>query len=301
MVKFTAFSKNAKDPRDVVNLLSKMFSRFDQLCEQNKVYKVHTIGDCYVIMGYNGRIEKNRRKTNMNIVLDEADRVIKTGLEMIDIISEVRNQSDNMDLKDLDMRIGIHTGRVVAGIIGSKVVRYDIFGDGVLIANKMESNGIPGKVCISEDTKHLIAKNPEIAREYYFDVHNSVQLPKIGRTIQTFIVHKRSESFGSMTHSASEDGDELSDGEEEASNQSINSRQNQRHSRDKNESSEVERNAPSLALKKQGDRSQKGQRQTAGGKQNPRLHSIDESYIQNRNQSFDWKAEDQQDGNVFDT
>ena len=47
------------------------------------------------------------------------------------------------------MRIGIHTGRVIAGIIGSKVVRYDIFGEGDLIANKMESNGIPGRVCIS--------------------------------------------------------------------------------------------------------------------------------------------------------
>jgi class 3 adenylate cyclase len=57
------------------------------------------------------------------------------------------------------MRIGIHTGRVVAGIIGSKVVRYDIFGDGVLIANKMESNGVPGKVCISEDTRKLINRS----------------------------------------------------------------------------------------------------------------------------------------------
>jgi len=47
------------------------------------------------------------------------------------------------------MRIGIHTGRVIAGIIGSKVVRYDIFGEGVLIANKMECNGIPGRVFIS--------------------------------------------------------------------------------------------------------------------------------------------------------
>lgn len=251
MVKFTAFSKNAKDPRDVVNLLSKMFSRFDQLCEQNKVYKVHTIGDCYVIMGYNGRIEKSRRKTNVNIVLDEADRVIQTGLEMIDIITEVRNQSESMDLKDLDMRIGIHTGRVVAGIIGSKVVRYDIFGDGVLIANKMESNGVPGKVCVSEDTKHLIAKNPDIARAYYFDNHTPVQLPKIGRTIQTYIVQKRSESFREDTDSASEEGD-LSDGDEEASNQSMNSRQNQKQSREatKNESSELERHAPSVAAKK---------------------------------------------------
>lgn len=89
MVKFTAFSKNVKDPREVVNLLSKLFSRFDQVCEQNRVYKVHTIGDCYVIMGYNGRIDKSKR--TMNHIIDEAHRVIKCGLEMIDIIAEIRN------------------------------------------------------------------------------------------------------------------------------------------------------------------------------------------------------------------
>lgn len=93
---------------------------------------------------------------------------------MIEIINEVRNQSENLNLKDLGMRIGIHTGKVVAGIIGSKVVRYDIFGNGVLIANKMESNGVPGKVCISEDTKKLIISNPEYARDYYFSDHNTV-------------------------------------------------------------------------------------------------------------------------------
>jgi len=74
MVGFTAFSKNVKDPREVVFLLSKLFSRFDQLSEENKVYKVHTIGDCYVIMGYNGRIDKLRR--NKPVAIDEACRVI---------------------------------------------------------------------------------------------------------------------------------------------------------------------------------------------------------------------------------
>ena len=69
---------------------------------------------------------------------------------MIDIISDVRNLSDNPDLKDLNMRIGIHTGKIVAGIIGTKIVRYDIFGSDVLIANKMESNGVAGKVVVSE-------------------------------------------------------------------------------------------------------------------------------------------------------
>lgn len=74
MCGFTAFSKNVKDPREVVTLLSKLFSRFDQLCEEFKVYKVHTIGDCYVIMGYTGRIEKHKR--HRGIVVDEANRVI---------------------------------------------------------------------------------------------------------------------------------------------------------------------------------------------------------------------------------
>jgi len=74
MVGFTSFSKNVKDPREVVNLLSKLFSRFDQLCEENKVYKVHTIGDCYVIMGYNGKIDKSKRFRG--VVVDEANRVI---------------------------------------------------------------------------------------------------------------------------------------------------------------------------------------------------------------------------------
>ena len=193
MVKFTAFSKNAKDPREVVNLLSKLFSRFDQLCDQFKVYKVHTIGDCYVIMGYNGRIDKTKR--TLSNVVEEAHRVIQVGLEMIDIISEIRNASENQDLKDLDMRIGVHTGRVVAGIIGSKVVRYDIFGDGVLIANKMESNGLPGKVCISEDTKKLIQRNQEMSREFTFENHNVVNLSSINRRIPTYIVDRRSESF----------------------------------------------------------------------------------------------------------
>ena len=198
MVNFTAFSKKAKDPKEVVNLLSKLFSRFDQLCEQNKVYKVHTIGDCYVIMGYNGRMDKSKR--TLSIVIDEAYRVIETGLEMIEIIGEVREGSENVDLKKLDMRIGVHSGRVVAGIIGSKVVRYDIFGEGVLIANKMESNGIPGEVCISGETKSLLMRQPGIAGIYNFRPHTIVQLPKINRTVSTFIVEHRngSDSQGSI-------------------------------------------------------------------------------------------------------
>ena len=65
MVGFTAFSNTVKKPQEVVQLLSKLFSKFDQLCELRRVYKVHTIGDCYVIMGYTGATPMNRRNKDV--------------------------------------------------------------------------------------------------------------------------------------------------------------------------------------------------------------------------------------------
>lgn len=66
---------------------------------------------------------------------------------------------------DIDMRIGIHTGSIIAGIIGSNIVRYDIYGPDVLIANKMESNGMPGRIHISESTKNMLGDD----LKYEFD------------------------------------------------------------------------------------------------------------------------------------
>ena len=77
-------------------------------------------------MGYTGKIEKNKRVRG--VVVDEANRTIMTGLEMIEIVKEIREALDVKSFGNLDIQVGVHTGKVVAGIIGSKVVRYDIFG-----------------------------------------------------------------------------------------------------------------------------------------------------------------------------
>ena len=147
---------------------------------------MHTIGDCYVVMGYTGRTPKYRRTTQVQI--DEAYRVVKVGLEMIDIIREVRETSSDPNLKSLDMRIGIHTGRIVGGIIGTKVVRYDIFGQDVLIANKMESNGKQGQVCISENTLELLRQDQFIMDTLDLQIHEAVEIGNIGRKIQSYLV-----------------------------------------------------------------------------------------------------------------
>jgi class 3 adenylate cyclase len=147
IVRYTDFG-NCHEPVEVVRMLMQLFQNFDHATKACHVYKVHTIGDCYVVMGFNGKVSMNERN-----YYEEAKNVCKMGEEMITIIRDVRKKV-NYEL--LDMRIGIHTGTVIAGIIGSSVVRYDIFGSDVLIANKMESSGVPGRINISEETKKLL-------------------------------------------------------------------------------------------------------------------------------------------------
>ena len=177
MCGFTAFSKS-REPKDVVKLLSELFQRMDNLCIKNNVYKVHTIGDCYVISGYTGKVSNEKRD-----IYQEAINVIETGFDMLDIVRTVR---DEMGIEGLDMRIGIHTGMMTAGIIGSNIVRYDIFGSDVLIANKMESEGANGQVCVSEDTRHLILENQH--DKYKFDRHTTVVIKTLDKKVKEYIV-----------------------------------------------------------------------------------------------------------------
>ena len=118
-------------------MLSEMFTLFDKVCVVHNVYKVHTIGDCYVVMG-------NTRGDNRDIA-EECLSVVAMAQSMIKIIQDVNKLNNSQ----LNMRIGIHTGEIIAGITGTNIVRYDIYGESVLIANKMESKGESGKIFIS--------------------------------------------------------------------------------------------------------------------------------------------------------
>ena len=164
IVGFTAWCEN-KAPNQVIKMLSNLFTRFDNLCVEFDVYKVHTIGDCYVVMGYTGKSQRNPAQECIN--------VIKMAYKMIDII-KLENQKHS---SVLNMRIGVHTGEVVAGVIGTSIVRYDIWGPDVLIANKMESNGTPGKVKISEDTMEMLVNRIESG--FVYEKSKSVEIESL--------------------------------------------------------------------------------------------------------------------------
>ena len=132
----------------------------------------------------------SKYRRNENTQIEEAYRVVQVGFEMIEIIKNVRENAKDPNLKNLDMRIGIHTGKITGGIIGTKVVRYDIFGNDVLIANKMESNGVDSKVVISESTFNLLNKNQNIMDSMEFTPHKEVDILALNKTVNSFLVEQ---------------------------------------------------------------------------------------------------------------
>lgn len=140
IVNFTGWSKNL-DPKELVFHLNELFTQFDFLTEKYNIEKIKTIGDNY--MAACGLPERNEY---------HADNLIKFGIEMIEILEEV-NRRKNLNLK---MRIGINSGKVVAGVIGAKKFIYDVWGDTVNIASRIESYGSPNEIQISENTYQQI-------------------------------------------------------------------------------------------------------------------------------------------------
>lgn len=91
-----------------------------------------------------------------------------------------------MNSHDIDMRIGIHTGKIIGGIIGTDIVRYDVYGKDVVIANKMESNGIEGNVTVSERTKEILMKS--FMDDFVFEYHKEVHYQSFNQTIKCYKV-----------------------------------------------------------------------------------------------------------------
>ncbi|CAD8146214.1 unnamed protein product [Paramecium pentaurelia] len=173
---FTAYSAKVS-AEQVVKMLRELMTSFDKECLQQNVYKVYTIGDCYVVLGINDMEQRHPGQ--------EAKNVLEMGLEMVEIIKRVRKE---VNFKDLNMRIGIHTGQFYGGIIGTDIVRYDIFGIDAVIANKMESQGEAGKVMVSEDTRRLI--NIHFPGEYTFTPSKQVDIPVAKKKVQPYFATK---------------------------------------------------------------------------------------------------------------
>lgn len=154
LVDFTSFSAHSS-PSHLVQLLNQIFSTFDGIADRLELEKIKTIGDAYMVVG---GLPSPRA--------DHAERVLTMALEMLSAV----NQFQRDDGQSFRLRIGINTGPVVAGVIGIKKFSYDLWGDAVNIASRMESHGIADRIQVSESTYQALK------HQYDFEFRGIIQI-----------------------------------------------------------------------------------------------------------------------------
>jgi class 3 adenylate cyclase len=143
------------EAKELVEEINHCFRAFDEICEKYGVEKIKTIGDSYMAAG---GLPAPCENATLNVVL--------AALEMANFVVERKMECDKLGLPGFEMRAGIHSGNVVAGIVGVKKFQYDIWGDTVNTASRMESHGELGKVNISQSTYEIIKDDARFAFEY---------------------------------------------------------------------------------------------------------------------------------------
>ncbi|MCY7333439.1 MAG: PAS domain S-box protein, partial [Pseudanabaena sp. CAN_BIN31] len=140
LVSFTRMSSELS-PQDLVDLLNLIFSSFDTLCETYGLEKIKTIGDAYMVAGGIPIATENH-----------AEAIACMALDMVNKVAELRDLTG----KPLQIRVGIHTGAVIAGVIGTQKFIYDLWGDTVNVASRMESHSEVGKIQVTQATYELL-------------------------------------------------------------------------------------------------------------------------------------------------
>jgi adenylate cyclase len=141
VVDFTPWSERLP-PAEVVGYLNHLFSHFDDLAERHGLEKIKTIGDCYMVAA--------------GVPTPRPDHARALALMALDMLEAMRSE-DSLRHLGLELRVGINSGPVVAGVIGRKRFLYDLWGDAVNTASRMESHGAPGRIQITADTYELLA------------------------------------------------------------------------------------------------------------------------------------------------
>lgn len=142
-------------PHDLVEEINVCFKEFDSIVERYRLEKIKTIGDAYMAAGGLPNPDNNAVK---NIVL--------AGIEMQNFIGKRKIAQEEVGKQAFEMRLGIHAGPIVAGIVGVKKFQYDVWGDTVNTASRIETNGEVGKVNVSEVIYQLLKDEPAFHFEY---------------------------------------------------------------------------------------------------------------------------------------
>ncbi|CAL2044643.1 unnamed protein product [Caenorhabditis brenneri] len=169
VVGFTVLA-NKSTPLQVVNLLNDLYTTFDAIIERNDSYKVETIGDAYLVVS--GLPRRNGT--------EHVNNIANMSLELMDSLQSYK--IPHLPQEKVQIRIGMHSGSCVAGVVGLTMPRYCLFGDTVNTASRMESNGKPGFIHLSSEAHELLTS---LYKEYHTESRGEVIIKGKG-VMQTF-------------------------------------------------------------------------------------------------------------------
>lgn len=175
---FSGFTKLTEkmDPREVLSNLELMFSRFDEISSDNDMERIKTIGDSYMCAG-GIPVENDSHPVD----------AIRTALKFLKATDDFNREQRKLGMDEWNLRIGVNTGNVVAGVIGKRKFAYDIWGDSVNLASRAESHGVVNKINITENTYQLIKD------QFDCDYRGEVDVKNIGK-VKMYIVNKENGS-----------------------------------------------------------------------------------------------------------
>ncbi len=169
IVGFTSLAARIS-PLELVNLLNKIFSKFDQLTEKHDLEKIKTSGDAYMVAG---GVPVPRA--------DHAEAIADMALDMQEAIADFQTDTG----EPFQIRIGINTGPVVAGVIGTKKFIYDLWGDTVNVASRMEAQGLPGYIQVTTAIYELLKDR------YLFEERGAIAVKGKGDMIAYWLKGKK--------------------------------------------------------------------------------------------------------------